>query len=409
MISPETAAIITDKYEALQSELDERGRRIWAAVEAKSLGRGGVITVSSATGLAESTIRIGKHEIQAGSNDRSLKVPRSIRKKGGGRKALVDKDLGILKALETLVDPVSRGDPMSPLRWTCKSTRQLAKELSAIGHSVSHAKVGQLLADLNYSLQSTRKKMEGKSHPDRDAQFKFINDRVIHFQNRNQPVISVDTKKKELVGAFENKGREFQPKGQPEEVETYDFPSLANGKGIPYGVYDITRNQGWVSVGTDHDTAQFAVSTIREWWRQMGKDFYPEADDLLITADGGGSNGSRNRLWKLELQKFVNETAISVHVCHFPPGTSKWNKIEHRMFSHITKNWRGRPLTTHEVIVNLISNTTTSTGLKVQARLDSNEYQTGIKVSDREMKEIRVVKDQFHGEWNYAITNDLNR
>jgi len=406
MISLETADAISAKYKALQEELDERGRRIWAAIEANSLGRGGIKTVSRATGLAESTIRIGRREIHEGTR---AQAARNIRKKGGGRKALAKMDSSILKALEALVDPISRGDPMSPLRWTCKSTRQLARELSTAGHPISHTKVGQLLADLKYSLQSTRKRMEGKSHPDRDAQFEFINGQVVDFQKRNQPVISVDAKKKELIGAFANGGREFQPKGRPEEVETYDFPSLADGKGIPYGVYDMTCNQGWVSVGKDHDTAQFAVHTIREWWTQMGKALYPDADELLITADGGGSNGSRNRLWKLQLQNFVNETKLSVHVCHFPPGTSKWNKIEHRMFSHITKNWRGRPLISHEVIVNLIASTKTTAGLKVQAALDTKEYPIGIKVSDREMQRIKLEKDSFHGEWNYTIRETDNR
>ena len=292
---------------------------------------------------------------------------------------------------------------MSPLRWTCKSTRRLAKELTNSGHPISHTKVGQLLGDLNYSLQGTQKRMEGKSHPDRNAQFGFISAKVVDFQHRGQPVISVDTKKKELVGRFSNGGYEYQPKGKPEAVETYDFLSLAEGKGIPYGVYDITNNQGWVSVGTDHDTAQFAVHTIRQWWCQMGCQTYPGAKELLITADGGGSNGSRNRLWKYELQRFVDENRIVVTVCHFPPGTSKWNKIEHRMFSHITKNWRGRPLTSHEVIVNLIANTTTEAGLKVNAALDSREYPTGIKISDKNMKELNVKKERFHGEWNYTI------
>ena len=406
MISSATADAISAKYKALHKELDERGRRIWAATEANSLGRGGIKTVSRATGLAESTIRIGRREIHEGTR---AQATRNIRRKGGGRKALTRMDSSILKALEALVDPISRGDPMSPLRWTCKSTRQLARELSTSGHPISHTKVGQLLADLNYSLQSTRKRMEGKSHPDRDAQFEFINGQVVDFQKRNQPVISVDAKKKELIGAFANGGREFQPKGRPEEVETYDFPSLADGKGIPYGVYDMTYNQGWVSVGTDHDTAQFAVHTIREWWTQMGRALYLDADELLITADGGGSNGSRNRLWKLQLQNFVNETKLAVHVCHFPPGTSKWNKIEHRMFSRITKNWRGRPLISHEVIVNLIASTTTTAGLKVQAALDTKEYPIGIKVSDREMQRIKLEKDSFHGEWNYTIRETDNR
>jgi len=298
---------------------------------------------------------------------------------------------------------------MSPLRWTCKSTRRLAKELAIQGYSISHTKVGQLLAAMNYSLQGTRKRMEGKSHPDRDAQFNFINSKVIDFQSRGQPVISVDAKKKELIGRFANGGQEYQPVGTPEEVETYDFPSMADGKGIPYGVYDMTSNQGWVSVGTDHDTAQFAVHSILHWWCQMGKATYPEAKELLITADGGGSNGSRNRLWKQELQNFVDEVGIPVSVCHFPPGTSKWNKIEHRMFSHITKNWRGRPLTSHEVIVNLIANTTTNAGLKIQSALDTKEYPTGIKITEKEMAAINVENNSFEGDWNYANRSSNNR
>lgn len=403
MISKETINVIRVKYDTLKVELDERGRRMWAAAEAKSLGYGGVAAVSKATAIAESTIRIGRSEMKARPAGKRREKIRKIRKAGGGRKSLVEKDTELIRMLDSLVDPSSRGDPMSPLRWTCKSTRKLAQELALRGHAISHAMVGQLLRGLDYSLQSARKRMEGTSHPDRDAQFTFINSRVIEFQKRDQPVISVDTKKKELIGRFSNGGREYQPKGIPEEVETYDFPSLANGKGIPYGVYDMTKNQGWVSVGTDHDTAQFAVHTIREWWSQMGKPTYPDAKELLVTADGGGSNGSRNRLWKMELQRFANKTQLAVAVCHFPPGTSKWNKIEHRMFSHITKNWRGRPLTSHEVIVNLIANTTTDTGLKIQATLDSKEYPTGIKISDKEIKAINLNKNDFHGEWNYTI------
>jgi hypothetical protein len=398
------------KYAVLKIELDERGRRMWAAAEAISLGHGGVVAVASATGLAESTIRLGKQEIiislPAAKKGGTM---RRIRKKGGGRTALEKKDKELPVLLDALVEPISRGDPMSPLRWTCKSTRRLAKELTANGHPCSHAKVGQLLSGLQYSLQSTRKRMEGKSNPDRDAQFHFINNKVVEFQKSGQPVVSVDTKKKELVGRFANKGREYQPKGKPEEVETYDFPSLADGKGIPYGVYDMTNNQGWVSVGTDRDTAQFAVQSLRQWWFQMGSAVYPEAKQLLITADGGGSNGSRNRLWKLEVQKFANETKLAVSVCHFPPGTSKWNKIEHQMFSHITQNWRGRPLTSHEVIVNLIANTTTKAGLQIQAALDTNQYPIGVKVSDNEMKSIKIEKHAFHGEWNYTITPSVNR
>ena len=403
MITSEAVDTIRGKYEILKSELDERGRRIWAATEASFFGHGGGVVVSQATGLSESTIRIGKRELEKHVDYEKESSKRRIRKKGGGRKSLLVTDNKILTSLNELVDPTSRGDPMSPLKWTCKSTRRLARELTARGHTISHTKVGKLLDKLGYSLQSTRKRMEGKTHPDRNAQFEFINDKVKNFQVRNQPVVSVDAKKKELIGRFSNAGREYQPKGKPEETETYDFPSLADGKGIPYGVYDMTNNHGWVSVGTDHDTAQFSVNTIRQWWRQMGRDLYPNAEELLITADGGGSNGSRLRLWKYELQRFVDEAQLAVSVCHFPPGTSKWNKIEHRMFSHITKNWRGRPLVSHEVIVNLISNTTTEAGLEIQAALDQGEYPTGIKISDKEMAKLKLEKDEFHGEWNYTL------
>ena len=393
---------IKSKYDVLKPELNERGRRIWAATEANSLGYGGVAIVVQATGLSDSTIKAGRRELkypegaQKKPNDR-------VRKKGGGRKRLLDKDSELLELLDGLVDPTSRGDPMSPLRWTCKSTRRLSRELSTRDHVVSHAKVGELLNELGYSLQSNRKRMEGKTHPDRNAQFEFINSRVMRFQNRAQPVVSVDAKKKELIGRFTNAGREYQPKGKPEETETYDFPSLADGKGIPYGIYDINKNKGWVSVGTDHDTAQFAVHAIRQWWYQMGRASYPAAKELLITADGGGSNGSRNRLWKHELQCFADESQLIVSVCHFPPGTSKWNKIEHRMFSHITKNWRGRPLTSHEVIVNLIANTTTEAGLEIKAALDSGEYPIGIKISDKDMANLNLERHEFHGEWNYTL------
>ncbi len=403
MISQATIKAIGLKYNLLKPELDERSRRMWATTEAASLGHGGVVAVSKATGIAESTIRIGRREIKTGLSQKISQSTRRVRKKGGGRTPLVQKNKELLEILDMLVDPSSRGDPMSPLRWICKSTRKISQELSTKGYTISHTKVGQLLADLNYSLQSTRKRMEGRSHPDRDAQFKFINNTVIEFQESEQPVISVDTKKKELIGRFSNNGREYKPKGKPEEVETYDFPSLAEGKGIPYGVYDMTTNQGWVSVGADHDTAQFAVHTIQQWWHQMGKETYPDAKNLLITADGGGSNGSRNRLWKLELQRFADSNELSVTICHFPPGTSKWNKIEHRMFSHITKNWRGRPLTSHEVVVNLIANTTTNAGLKIQAALDTKKYPTGIKVPDKQMAMINLRKNDFHGEWNYTI------
>ena len=411
MISTIDSEAVRVKYVVMKTELDERSRRMWAAAEANTLGHGGVVAVSKATGLAESTIRKGRKEIRnhpPGDSKRETAV-RRVRKKGGGRKPLEQKESSLLDRLDALVEPTSRGDPMSPLRWTCKSTRRLAKELVAQGCPASHSKVGKLLTFLNYSLQSTRKRMEGKSHPDRDAQFNFINDKVIKFQLQGQPVISVDAKKKELIGRFSNKGQEYQPKGTPEEVETYDFPSMADGKGIPYGVYDMTRNQGWVSVGTDHDTAQFAVHSIRQWWNQMGKVAYPEAKELLITADGGGSNGSRNRLWKKELQRFADEVGLAISVCHFPPGTSKWNKIEHRMFSCITHNWRGRPLISHEVIVNLIANTTTNAGLKIQAALDTKEYPIGIKISEQEMAAVNLKRYSFHGEWNYMISFARNR
>jgi len=398
---------IQRKYNALKDELDERARRLWGAAEANALGFGGIKTVSKATGMAESTLIIGRRELESGqlesSTDSVTKESRRIRRPGGGRKRLTTKAENLLKALDDLVEPTSRGDPTSPLRWTCKSTRNLESELKSQGFQISHTKVGQLLKELGYSLQSTRKQYEGSSHPDRNAQFEYINKLVKDFQTRNQPVISVDTKKKELIGNFANNGREYHRKGMPEGVEAYDFPSLATGKGIPYGVYDMTANKGWVSVGTTHDTSQFAVETIRQWWSRMGIVTYPQAEELLITADGGGSNGTRCRLWKVELQKFADETGLKITVCHFPPGTSKWNKIEHRMFCHITENWRGRPLTNYEVIVNLIANTTTKTELKIQAALDNREYPTGIKITDEQMKELNLRRHDLHSDWNYTI------
>jgi len=327
-----------------------------------------------------------------------------MRRTGGGRKPLQTQDPALVSALEALVAPTTRGDPMSPLRWTCKSTRKLAQALTDQGHQVSHPTVAQLLADLDYSLQGTRKTLEGTSHPDRDAQFRSINRCVKVFQRAGQPVISVDAKQKELVGPFANGGREYQPKGQPERVRTHDFPDKQLGKICPYGVYDSTQNRGWVSVGIDHDTAQCAVESIRRWWWHMGQGAYPQAHALLITADGGGSNARRNRLWKVELQKLADELGLAIHVRHFPPGTSKWNKIEHRMFCHITENWRGRPLISHEVVVNLIGHTTTNTGLIIQAELDKNAYPTGIKVSREDMQRLNLAPAKFHGkDWNYAI------
>lgn len=395
--------IIRKKYQMLRQELDERGRRLWAAVEAKSLGYGGITTVAQATGLAASTIRLGQLELNASAAKKDNSAERRLRTPGGGRKRASEKDATLLQALDTLVDPTTRGDPMSPLRWTCKSTRHLAQGLEQQGHQVSHTKVGQLLKQLGYSLQGTRKTQEGISHPDRDKQFTYLNQQVQAFQRRGQPVVSVDAKKKELIGAFAQGGREYQPKEHPELVQVYDFLSLADGKGIPYGVYDLTTNKGWVSVGTDHDTAQFAVQTIRQWWCQMGQQAYPQASELLITADGGGSNGRRCRLWKYELQKLADESGLDITVCHFPPGTSKWNKIEHRMFSYITKNWRGRPLTSYEVIVNLIANTQTETGLQIKAQLDTTHYPIGIKITNEELEALQLEKSEFHGEWNYTL------
>ena len=359
-----------------------------------------------ATGLGERTIRRGCEELRQDRATASSekRQERRIRHLGGGRKALTTLDSELVGALEALVEPTARGDPMSPLRWTCKSTRKLVQALAGQGHTVSHTKVAQLLADMNYSLQGTRKSLEGASHPDRDAQFRYINQCVKVFQRAGQPVVSVDAKKKELVGPFANGGAEYQPQGQPERVRTHDFPDPDLGKVCPYGVYDPTHNCGWVSVGIDHDTAQFAVESLRRWWQHMGQACYPKAHALLVTADGGGSNASRNRLWKRELQTLADEINMAIHVRHFPPGTSKWNKIEHRMFCHITENWRGRPLISHEVIVNLIGQTSTRTGLTIQAELDANTYHTGIKVSDDDFDGINLHPAKFHGkDWNYAI------
>ena len=325
------------------------------------------------------------------------------RRPGGGRKPLTEHDPTLVRDLEALVEPTTRGDPQSGLRWTCKSLRKLAEELGRQGHRVSARKVGDLLHAQGYSLQANRKTEEGSDHPDRDAQFGHINQLALAFQERGQPVVSVDTKKKELVGNFHNGGREWQPKGEPQRVSTHDFPSQAQGKAIPYGVYDVGQNCGWVSVGTDHDTAEFAVATLQQWWQQMGAGTYPEAKELLITADGGGSNSSRGRLWKVALQRFADETGLRVTVCHFPPGTSKWNKIEHRLFSHITQNWRGRPLTSHEVVVNLIENTTTRKGLRVRAAIDTAQYATKRQISDDQLSELYLSRDGFHGDWNYSL------
>ncbi len=395
-------ARIRRKYRLVAIELDERRRRQWAAVEAQEIGWGGISLVSRATGLSRPTIMAGIEDLQEPSKTRAVAAAR-VRRSGGGRRALTESDPGLLEALERLIEPATRGDPMSPLRWTCKSTAKLAEELTKRDHPVSDRTIALLLKQNGYSLQANRKTREGSSHADRNDQFEYINRQVRAFHRRNQPVISVDTKKKELVGEFKNPGEEWQPKGQPETVNVHDFPDPKLGKAIPYGVYDLASNEGWVSVGIDHDTAEFACASIYRWWNEMGSARFPRASKLLITADGGGSNSSRNRLWKKSLQALADELDISLHVCHFPPGTSKWNKIEHRLFCFITKNWRGRPLTTYEVIVNLIASTTTKTGLTVRAVLDPRQYETGVAVSDEELAELRIVRAKFHGEWNYFI------
>lgn len=392
--------LIETKYRALSPLLDERLRRQWAATEATAYGWGGIQAVAQATGLSHTTIRKGQSEL---AECREPPITTRLRRPGAGRKRLTVQDTELLPALEQLVDPVTRGDPESPLRWTCKSTYTLARELTAQGHAVSARTVQRLLYAADYSLQSNRKTREGSAHPDRNAQFEHINDLVRRFQERGQPVISVDTKKKELVGDFKNAGQEWQPKGQPEPVRVHDFVDKKLGKAIPYGVYDLSQNQGWVSVGTDHDTARFAASAIRRWWLKMGCSGYRSAQELLITADGGGSNGCRVRLWKVALHELANELELPIRVCHFPPGTSKWNKIEHRLFAHITQNWRGCPLVSHEVIVHRIASTATQQGLTVQAELDTGKYPTGIKVSDAELAIVNLLQDDFHGEWNYII------
>lgn len=385
----------------MRERFDERLTREFAAVEAKVFGHGGVRAVARATGLAINTVRRGLSDF---SQPRGAKVSAvRIRQSGGGRKKLRDKDSALVGDLEYLVAPFSRGDPMRPLRWTCKSVRQLARELQAKGHGVSPAKVAELLAEEGYSLQSHRKRNEGKGHEDRDAQFIYINNQVVSYESAGQPVISVDTKKKELVGQFKNGGREWRPQGSPEEVNVYDFIDPMLGKAIPYGVYDIGRNEGWVSVGCDHDTSEFAVESIRRWWRKMGSVRYAKASKLLITADGGGSNSSRCHLWKWCLSKLSAETGLEITVCHFPPATSKWNKIEHRLFCHITQNWRGKALVSHEVIVELIAATTTQAGLKVKAERDQSKYETSVKPSREEMETIPLKRADFHGEWNYTI------
>jgi transposase/predicted RNA-binding protein Jag len=397
--------IISEKYKLLKPFLDEQKKRLFVAAEAISLGEGGISIVSRATGISRDTISKGCKELESGTTGEIEKsVPHgNIRAPGGGRKKSIDNDPTLVSDLENLIEPTIRGDPESPLRWTTQSSRKLADELKKIGHKVTHARVADILHMLGYSLQANRKTIEGSSHPDRDQQFNYISEKCKEFQEENQPVVSVDTKKKEKVGNFKNGGKELRPKNDPINVNVYDFVDKELGKVNPYGVYDIFRNEGWVNVGIDHDTASFAVESIRRWWDMMGCKSYPEAKKLMITADCGGSNGYRVRLWKTELQKLADEIGLEISVCHFPPGTSKWNKIEHRLFSHITINWRGKPLTSYEVIVNLIAATTTSKGLKVKCMLDKNEYQKGIKITKEEVEELGIIREMFHGEWNYTF------
>jgi Rhodopirellula transposase DDE domain len=390
------------KFQALTVVMDERMRRQWAATEALELGWGGISLVANATGISRTTILAGVRELKAQDTMETLPGP-GIRRPGGGRKRLLETDPGLWDALDALVDPMTRGHPETPLRWTCKSTRQLAEELTRQNHPVSDRTVASLLYAAGYSLQANRKTREGKDHPDRNAQFEYISQRVGRVQKRGQPVVSVDTKKKELLGDFKNPGQEWRPKDDPQKVRVHDFKDEQLGKAIPYGVYDVANNQGWVSIGIDHDTAHFAANSIRRWYEDMGSKRFPRARELMITADGGGSNSSRSRLWKVALQGLADQLELQLKVCHFPPGTSKWNKIEHRLFSYITSNWRGQPLVSHEAIVNLIASTTTKTGLIVQAALDTNVYETGLKVSDEEMTKLRLTLCDFHGEWNYTI------
>lgn len=406
-IAPEIIDALRAKFQALLPHLDERAQRLTLAAEARSLGHGGIVAVARASGSARSRVQQGVAELESGEGPSSR-----IRRTGAGRKPITETDPGIVDALLNLVEPTRRGDPESALCWTTLSTQKLAAELSASGHPVSAVKVAQLLKEQGFSLQANTKQVEGNQHPDRDGQFFYLNDQVTGHAEAGCPVISVDTKKKELVGNFKNAGREWRPSGDPEQVRVHDFKDPALGKVNPYGVYDITADEGWVSVGTDHDTSAFAVNTIRSWWATAGRDAYPGAQRLLITADGGGSNGYRTRLWKTELAQLATETGLQITVCHLPPGTSKWNKIEHRLFSRISINWRGRPLTSHEVIVNTIGATTTASGAPVTAVLDTTEYPAGIKIPDKQMQQLAddgiLTRHDWHGEWNYTLNPDTH-
>ena len=396
---------IRKKYGQLRGVMDERVTRLWAASEAQSLGRGGIAAVVEATGISKSRVRAGIADLEEQRLAPATSPPRAqrVRRPGAGRPLLVAKDPTLLRDLDRLVEPVTRGDPESPLRWTCKSKEKLSAELRAMGHKVSATKVGRLLHDLDYSLQVVRKTREGNQSPDRNAQFEHINRTAKKFIAKGQPVVSVDTKKKELVGDFKNGGSEWQPKGTPEPVRVHDFIDKDLGKVIPYGVYDTARNEAWVSVGIDHDTAEFAVATLERWWREMGKKAYPSATELLVTADGGGSNSPRTRLWRVELQRFADASGLDVNVCHFPPGTSKWNKIEHRLFSQITQNWRGRPLVSRETVVSLIRATTTKAGLRVRAKLDTRNYQLKKPVTEEQLEHVTIKRNRFRGDWNYTV------
>ena len=398
---PDAAIVngIRSKYIALVDDLDERGRRRWAGIEANSIGRGGIVAVAEATGMSDRTVRNGISEIREG---RVVLAGRQ-RREGGGRKPLEAEQPDLAEAIESLVEPNERGDPQSPLRWTCKSLTNLQTELRSQGFSVGRVKISEVLRSLGYSLQGNRKTREGKNHPDRDAQFKHINRRVKAYRRVGRPAISVDTKKKENLGKKANVGREYRPKGEPCEVDTHDFPDKKKGKAIPYGVYDIDQNEAWVSIGISSDTGEFAVESIRRWWKELGRKRYDKPTRLLITADAGGSNGHRNRLWKLELQGLATETGMVIEVCHYPPGTSKWNKIEHRLFCHITRNWRGVPLETYQVVVNLVGSTRTNKGLEVHCWLDEGKYVKGRKITKYEMQTVRIKRNTFHGDWNYEI------
>jgi transposase len=396
-------AALAEKFRLIWPHLNERQRRVVMGAEAKVRGRGGISQVAEAAGVSWPTVQKSVRELEQPG---PALPPERARRAGGGRKPVEVKDPGLIEALDALVDPDSRGDPESPLRWTLKSTRQLADALTAQGHPVSHRVVGELLRSMDYSLQSNQKTIEGAQHRDRNAQFNYLHDQIEDYLKAGQPVISVDTKKKELVGPFKNAGQEWRPVGEPQRVRVHDFEDEDLGKAIPYGVYDIGRDAGWVNVGQDHDTATFAVESLRRWWRQVGQPAYPQAHRLLISADSGGSNGSRLRLWKWELARWARETGMEIAVCHLPPGTSKWNRIEHRLFSQISMNWRGRPLTSHEVVVQLIGATRTRSGLQVRAEIDESSYPKGVKVPDADFVKLRIQPHRFHGDWNYTIPSD---